>query len=199
MVLFSDRATPLRATGCLLVWFVGAAPACERGGDASALIRPSDRARTCMSERGCPSPAPIEPCPAGLDATPLDVVMASAADHVGSAMRVRGPLRPGAGFCTLLWCGDACCNKCSQSLALGREDDLRAKDYARKQRTTIQLRGERVECSGDESRVCCDVEASGQEVIASGTLKLVGTTHVLEETKLCVPPPGPAGGREQSL
>jgi len=52
---------------------------------------------------------------------------------------------------------------------------------------TIQLHGREILCTGDESLMCCTVEAHGQEVIAKGILHHEGMTWSMDHLDLCVP------------
>lgn len=117
--------------------------------------------------------------------------MTRASDLREGRVAVRGPLNRGDGYCTLLGCGDRCCNDCAGSLALGTEAALRDKDYARTRRTTLRLSGPELGCAGDESLVCCKRDVRGQDVVAEGTLRLHGSTYILEDATVCDPSPGP--------
>ncbi len=149
----------------------------------------SELESSCLSSKGCPPSSPIPPCPEGLVSTSLGEAMAQADSLVRNRVSVRGPLRLGNGFCTLVGCNGGCCNECRASFVLGAEADVRNQDSNHRRDTTILLFGARLGCRGDESLKCCEFEASGQEVVAQGTLQLHHRYVVIEEATLCTPPP----------
>jgi hypothetical protein len=113
---------------------------------------------------------------------------------VGQVVRVEGPLRRGAGVCTLLGCAQGtCCNGCGADLMLGEPAggaDPRAVGL-----TLVDAVGgaeaRRLVCTGDESGLCCPVPTDGRTVVAEGRLRLHGRSlhgpyYALENPTLCV-------------
>jgi hypothetical protein len=100
-------------------------------------------------------------------------------------LAIRGPLILSGGGTTKALCVNGCCNQVSLDAFVGSMPDA------------IGLDGH--SCAGDDSRLCCDLSAFGQTVVASGTLTKVsatvtmmyGTQWTLTNAELCVE--GPAG------
>ena len=149
---------------------------------ASPTRTPS--ATPCLRDRGCPPPAPLQACPAGLDARLVATVIGDRT-LIGQPVVVRGPLVRGNANCTEIGCvGSRCCNRCGASLQLGVATP--GADIAAARATTLQLLG-RPGCSGDESQLCCRVAVDGQDAIARGTLRVMEQIWALEPFELCAP------------
>lgn len=143
-------------------------------------------APTCLRDRGgCPPAAELPMCATDLVVRPLAEVLAHAGELIDQEIAVVGPLVRGDGTCTLLGCGNACCNRCTRSLQLGVAAP--GEDDRRRRATTLQLFGPAVTCRGDESLQCCPVDAQGQRAVARGVFHRDGPTLAIESTELCLP------------
>ena len=123
---------------------------------------------SCLIRRSCERVArSIPACPAGTNGLSVEAAASLPAD--GRIVSVQGPLQLGDSWTTLVGCSEsdpvtgkprevaACCNTVTRTIVVG---EGRAKG--------VRLDGLR--CIGDESRVCCDLVASGQMVVATGKL-----------------------------
>jgi hypothetical protein len=140
----------------------------------------------CLSEQGCPAASALPPCPAGLEAPSVEEAWARAGSTLnGRRVRVRGPLGVLSDHCSLVGCGpDRCCNECGITFGLGSAAALKEQRAGE----TVQVEGEGLGCSGDESLRCCGFEPNGQEVIAEGLLlKPDGRQYILFAATLCAP------------
>jgi hypothetical protein len=92
--------------------------------------------------------------------------------HKNKTVTVRGPLHHGGAMCTEIACNEECCNTCTSPLVLGEADPEFEAAFLLRAGAGAQQGGtaDRYDCSGDESMVCCVHEASGQDVIVTGTL-----------------------------
>lgn len=142
---------------------------------------------SCLKARGgCPAPAPAPVCASDIVPQPLAELLQNARDLVGQDVTVRGPVVVGEGSCTLLGCGNSCCNRCARPFQLGVAPPNA--DYRSARAGTVQVNGPAVTCVGDESLQCCPVDAHGQELIVTGKLRLVGVTWLIEEAQVCAAP-----------
>lgn len=121
----------------------------------------------CQVRRQCPPVEPIKPCirpMAAVDAFRLDQF------RDGDRVVVRGPLWIGAPmFSTMVKCArNQCCNRVGGPVSVGA--------------LFLQELG----CVGDNSGVCCTVPAFGQDVIATGVVKLIESEWTLVSPNLCV-------------
>ncbi|HEY3354581.1 MAG TPA: hypothetical protein VGQ83_15120 [Polyangia bacterium] len=142
----------------------------------------------CLKDRGCPDqPRALAKCPADLKPLPLRDALDQRDRLVGRKVAVRGPLTSSSA-CTEMACGsNACCNHCQGELVLGRPG---AAGY-----TYLLLRhatdADRYRCRGDDSLVCCQLDARGQDVIARGTFardrSSTANRPLLLDAELCVP------------
>ena len=135
-----------------------------------AVLEGTDASRLkqeCQINRPCAQPLRKLPrCKAGDKAHPTSEILAAASSLVGKVVRARGPLGVGAlrpeniGMADIL-CDPAvrCCGRARAPIAVGTNDGM------------LALVG--LNCSGDESRACCDAPAYGQIVIATGKLERV--------------------------
>jgi hypothetical protein len=116
---------------------------------------------------------------------PLADVLANRQQYDGQTIAVRGPLNIGDGDCTEIQCvPSGCCNGCGTALQLG--PDFRGPGSGdRRDAETLQLFGA-AGCRGDESLVCCDVDAHGQDVVARGVWRSGHPWH-MDPVKLCTP------------
>jgi hypothetical protein len=140
---------------------------------------------TCLRSRGCPKAPPPPPCAA--DVTPLALadVLAHRQSYDGQTIVVRGPLNVRDGMCTELGCSPGgCCNQCGTALQLGR-DERGLGSGERRVATSLQLFGAPA-CRGDESLVCCAVDAHGQDSVARGVLRSGDPWH-MKPVELCTP------------
>jgi hypothetical protein len=148
----------------------------------TAVIQNGDPASwsgRCRARLGCTrSPLALGPCAPSAKTSPLAEVFARATARAGEVVRVRGMLRVGPTFETLVGCAEhACCNSASSEIFIVDE------------RNAFALAG--LGCSGDESLQCCNAPAYGQTVVAEGRLEAVrdaqpGTSWRIVEPKLCV-------------
>jgi hypothetical protein len=105
----------------------------------------------------------------------------------GKPVTVRGPLQRLGAICTMMFCANSCCNRCGASLALADAAALAETDSARRDAKILGVGGPQLSCGGDESLVCCDVETTGQTVVAQGTLQRNGSGWMLANSQLCLP------------
>ncbi|HEX6278155.1 MAG TPA: hypothetical protein VFZ53_34155 [Polyangiaceae bacterium] len=137
----------------------------------------------CQVHRPCLRPfTSLSACRAGDQAPALSDVVREGDGPRGERVRVTGELFVGSGSSTMAGCGwldarDAappCCNSSYYPLVVtegGRS-----------------LRLDGFDCHGDESRACCNLAASGERVIATGTLehdRLTPPGWVLRRPDLC--------------
>jgi len=83
-----------------------------------------------------------------------------------------------------------CCNTCWAKLSLGDLDEPGGKSLALHNARSPDL----LTCSGDESLLCCALEAQGQEVVVRGTLRRIpaidpdsAPSYALEDATVCAP------------
>jgi hypothetical protein len=126
---------------------------------------------SCRIHFDCERPTPPLPaCPADTPAEVWSRLVGRAPALVGRTVSVRGPLVLGARARAprgVRWsliqqrmtrCGPSeCCNHARQPVVIGGVEE--------------QLALASIECSGDDSRVCCNAPAFGQTVIATGVLE----------------------------
>jgi hypothetical protein len=126
--------------------------------------------RGCQVHRPCLRPfRALSACGPGEPARPWSELVRDAEPWRGKSVRVSGQLFVGSGSASMAGCGrldsgknDAdeapiCCN--SSFFPLVVVSDGR----------TLRVDGH--DCHGDESRACCNLAASGEDVIATGTLE----------------------------
>jgi len=127
----------------------------------------------CVIDVGCPyEPMALPPCPTGLRARDVATLMRTADREVGARVLVRGRLEESSTQ-TLRECGDACCNTAGGAMRLDEVVTLHDDRYPKAFR-----------CAGDDSWVCCPVEAN-IDVAVMGTLKSMGGSFELERPRLC--------------
>ena len=149
-------------------------------------------ASNCQARRACPTARALGPCAPGLP-RPVDVeTLADAAPVAeGETLAVRGPLGLAIRMSTARGCrqdsGDVrCCQHVGLSAFVGSPP------------RAVKLAG--LGCDGDESRLCCDVPAFGERVVAVGRLVpehdpaavASGVRWALAEPLLCVEAPARA-------
>ena len=116
--------------------------------------------RMCLIHRACKHQKlePLRPCEVGQTARPWADFVAGAIDFDGKDVEVSGRLEFQSGFfSTAVQCGKGvCCNSYQKGVVLdGEPNGLVLENFG---------------CAGDESRLCCNVLATGQAVIVRGTL-----------------------------
>jgi hypothetical protein len=137
------------------------APVLDSGGRA---------AQDCQIHRPCPRPfKSLATCPSGERAPPWSDVARAGERWRGKKIRLTGRLFAGAGGIAMGACGsldpDAssagapppCCNSSFFPIVLVSNGRV--------------IRVEGFDCQGDESRACCNLAASGEQVIGMGTLE----------------------------
>lgn len=95
-----------------------------------------------------------------------EVLAADPSHLTGHTISVAGSLAVGEGSCTLLLCEGRCCNRCHGPLAIRDQASGRAL-------MMVSNDVPELECSGDESRLCCPPEV-GRPVAAVGQLFKAG-------------------------
>lgn len=111
----------------------------------------------CRAHQDCPLFAALPRCSADLHVMEAGELGASPPTRVGERLAVRGELVVGDGPGNLGLCTRRCCWGYMTPVFVGRPP------------RAILLAD--VQCKGDESRVCCDVPAFGQSVVAVGVLQ----------------------------
>jgi hypothetical protein len=148
------------------------------------------KASGCLVDQGgCrPPPTAVPPCSLDADAlrartVPLRAVLDNPRAHADKTIAIEGPLIKNGAGCTEKACELTCCNTCTSLITIG---DIGADEYVRLETATtpgLYL------CRGDESIVCCQIEARGQTVIAQGTFQIAPgaapPVYQLWVTELC--------------
>jgi hypothetical protein len=141
----------------------------------------------CVIRRGCTlRPSVLPSCPreevgdsGAQDTSTWSELAASAGQHEGQIVRVRGSLGIRGGSTSLVACfapgggKPACCNGSTGTVIL---DGMPA---------PLKLEG--LFCAGDESEMCCNAPAYGQTVVASGRLQRSSGGWTIAEPTLCEP------------
>jgi hypothetical protein len=141
---------------------------------------------SCLVHRACPvKERPIPTCEKDKAAPSWSVLQISADSQIGKTVEVKGELgiAPVQANSNSKCAPDTCCHALRMAITLdGRPLGL-------------PLAG--LGCSGDDSKLCCNVPANGQSVIAHGRLAKAPAGGVakwqLEDVSLCEPevPEGP--------
>jgi len=143
----------------------------------------------CLRERGCspPQPQPRQ-CEAATTAIPVEQVLKAPDPLLGRQVALRGALQVGGTLMTLMMCGREmpCCNQSSAELAIRA---LGEKSLDRMVVLENEQAPRQFSCTGDDSMVCCGLDARGQEVIASGLLTRGGAPPSLRlaSATVCAP------------
>lgn len=136
---------------------------------------------TCLLSRGCSSVEVnrIARCPAGIQATPISRVEGEELAE-GQRVSLSGVLRKslvGSGA-EMIRCGIRCCEHRYVYLGLSADDDGA--------RPTVILADDLYACAGDESLLCCRVDAVCSRVVATGSVIHVRPGVVgLKDVSLC--------------
>jgi hypothetical protein len=136
-----------------------ARPRARKIGEYAVIDRPGSWTPQCLIHRKCNTKvAPLEPCEPGKAARAWTDFVTHALDFEDQVVDVSGRLELADGrFSTGVACPKGtCCN----SYGVGAEV------YAEPQPLPLDGFG----CAGDESRLCCNVLVTGQEVIVHGRL-----------------------------
>jgi hypothetical protein len=167
----------------------GSAPSADAGGASAVVEGPADAGagspkepRRCMKERGCPTFAVLPKCEPGLQTKPLAEVLENRNQLLGQKLAVRGPLHQSAG-CTEKGCPDdyPCCNHCQGEISLGKVSSTYT--YLSLKNSDAAV-AETFKCGGDDTLVCCQYPADGEEVVVTGTLV---SGFGLDGAQLCAP------------
>lgn len=167
----------------------GSAPSANVGGAPAVVEGPADAGaqapkepRRCMKERGCPTFAVLPKCEPGLQTKPLAEVLENRNQLLGQKLSVRGPLHQSAG-CTEKGCPDdyPCCNHCRGEISLGKVSSTYT--YLSLKNSDAAV-AESFVCQGDDTLVCCQYPADGEEVVVTGTLV---SGFGLDGAQLCAP------------
>jgi hypothetical protein len=115
----------------------------------------------CLIHQGCRVAAsPPPPCVEELPTLSVPELVQQGQTLAGQRVRVHGPLRLSLTLCTLGAClHGECCNECTREMVLGEPGSSE-----RSVRLLHPI------CRGDDSKVCCDLQASGQDVVVEGKL-----------------------------
>jgi hypothetical protein len=146
---------------------------------------PRTSAKGCLVHGTCKPFAPLEPCPKSVRPVEASALGSFVPAEIGESMSVRGRLSVGPGVTSAVSCRQAagapknCCNSISLKVFVGDIPN--------------GARLEGLTCGGDESRLCCEVPAFGQVVVATGKVikesdsMLVsrGVRWSLSDVKLC--------------
>jgi hypothetical protein len=150
------------------------------GGD-----NPKHWGNSCLTQHACAPFKVLSQCDARL--SPLDSLPNSPVDHQGQIVALRGSLTLAPVITTARACrpkphdpAALCCNQIGTAAVVQCGN------------TPVLL--DRLGCSGDESRLCCDTPAFGQPVVALGKLVRIpvgpgGIEWQLEGPKLCTDVP----------
>jgi hypothetical protein len=162
-----------------------------KGDDQLAADEDSKASGCLVDQGGCrPAAAAVPPCADGSSVKPvsLSALLADPRAHADKAIAVEGPLIKNGAGCTEKACELTCCNTCTSIITLG---DAGSDEHVRLESAAtpgLYL------CRGDESLVCCQVQAGGQTVIAQGTFQIAPNTtppvYQLWVSELCAPAPG---------
>jgi hypothetical protein len=134
---------------------------------ADSTAWPFPRQDRCLSETGCPfRPTPIPSCGSRPEFVSVDRALELAASAPGSAVVVRGELRALA-HSTLLVCIPGCCNRTHADFELVASGPNGSGRAIRLVERTLP---DAFHCSGDDSKLCCGIEAPSRFVLVWGHL-----------------------------
>ena len=146
-----------------------------------AIIGDTDTTRwkqDCQIRQVCPEPVRKVPrCARAEQARTAREVLEAASSLAGQIVRVRGGLAvgeygPRAGWSLVdTICDPAvgCCRRLSAPVVVGDDDHA--------------LTVDRMRCTGDESRICCNAPAYGQTVVVTGRLRRVPNLVTRDEAR----------------
>lgn len=146
------------------------AVACISGACTHQGRRNPERDPDCLAFRGC---APSNPLPKCVTSDTLSIKMlGSIAD--GTPIATRGRLQVGERSCSQIRCPGHCCNSCRGKLSV----------YDSGQH--VELVGKGIEAIGDDSADCLRTGTLGQEIVAHGTLHVLGNGKLqIQFAELC--------------
>jgi hypothetical protein len=125
---------------------------------------PQYTSAACQINRPCRQDAiPPPRCTEDLPTMSVPDLLVRGDALLGQAVRVRGPLSVREAGCTAAECFPGqCCNECTGGLVVGDPESSRR---------SVLLR--HLPCHGDDSKVCCGMQAVGQEIVVVGKLVLL--------------------------
>jgi len=153
-------------------------------GGAPVIDSPPSRAgdwpKECLVHRACSQLPPALPtCDARAGVAAWTDLLARASGLLGTRIVVRGRLAVGRSHREPCSWNATCCPNTSRAVVVGATD-LDADGL---------LKLENLECRGDDSRLCCNVPAYGQQVRVEGTLERAGVSDFwLKAPQVCQEP-----------
>jgi hypothetical protein len=133
-------------------------------------------AENCLIHRPCEVlVSPLPPCPREMK--PLTLPIPTTLQQTTMPLSIAGRVRFGRGIRHLMGCpfseDQSCCNRDWIKAILVGEDG-----------SGVELPN--IGCFGDESRLCCNVDAKGQMVVATGVMRTTGQSWFFrDEVTLC--------------
>jgi hypothetical protein len=132
-------------------------------------------AENCLIHRPCEDIKPLPPCPH--DMKPLTLPIPTTVQQTTMPLSIAGRVRLGDGIRHLVRCpfsaDQSCCNHDWTKAVLVSEDG-----------SGVELPN--IGCFGDESRLCCNVDAKEQMVVATGVMRIAGRSWFFrDEVTLC--------------
>lgn len=154
---------------------------------ADSTARAFPRQDRCLSETGCPFRSAVIPvCTGNPEPVSVERALAMAASDSRGAVMVRGVLQSPPRSTLLVCSQGSCCNTTRADLFLVPPDtDPIASGKAL--RLAESKFPEAFHCSGDDSMVCCGVDARSGVVLVWGLLKIAEPSGlvVLDKARIC--------------